>query len=165
MDVFGVDWHDVFWSEMSLLETSVRATILYFFVFFIMRSTLRRSAGELSMLDFIFVLLVANGAADSMTGGSISIVSGIVTILTIVFWNYSLNLVGFYVPFVDRLISPQPLLVIKDGEMMRRNMRREFLTEQELRGQLREQGVEDISKVKSAYLEGDGNVSVIPYEE
>jgi uncharacterized membrane protein YcaP (DUF421 family) len=42
-----------------------------------------------------------------------------------------------------------------------RNLRREHITLQELREKLREQGVEDLAEVKAAYLEGDGQISVI----
>ena len=43
-------------------------------------------------------------------------------------------------------------------------MRSELIAEVELRGQLREQGVEDVAKVKAAYIESDGRISVIKYE-
>lgn len=163
-EVLGFDWNSILVPDISILESFVRATGLYFFVFIIMRSTLRRTAGELSMLDFIFVLLVANGAADAMVGGSISATNGAVLILTVVGWNYALNTLSWHWPALQRLTSPPPLQVIREGKLMHYNMRKEFITKDELMGQLREQGLEDIERVKSAYLEGDGNISVIPYE-
>ena len=54
--------------------------------------------------------------------------------------------------------------MIKQGKLLHRNMRSELITEAELRGQLREQGVEDISQVKVAYIESDGRISVIKDE-
>jgi uncharacterized membrane protein YcaP (DUF421 family) len=116
------------------------------------------------MLDFIFVLLVANGAADAMTGGATSIVAGVVTVVTVVAWNYLLNSLSYYVPLVEKLVSPPPLQVVRNGKLIRPNMRKEFLSEQELMGQLREQGVEDLEKVKAAHIEGDGNISVITFD-
>ena len=164
MNLLDVDWQAMFESELSLAELFLRATILYFVVFGIMRGTLRRSAGELSMLDFIFVLLVANGAADAMTGGASSIPAGVVTVVTVVLWNYLLNSLGYYIPLIERLVSPPPLLLIKEGQMLRNNMRREFLTKDELMAQLREEGVDDLAMVKTAYLEGDGNISVVTHD-
>jgi uncharacterized membrane protein YcaP (DUF421 family) len=164
MEFFGSDWRAVFEPDVPLFELFVRGTVLYFSVFIILRSTLRRSAGELSMLDFIFVLLVANGAADAMTGGATSIVGGLVTVITVVAWNYILNSLSYYIPLFERLVSPPPLQVVRDGKMVRKNMRREFLSEQELMAQLREEGVDDLAKVKAAHLEGDGNISVITYD-
>ena len=163
--VLGLDWDAVLRPDISILESFVRATALYFFVFIVMRSTLRRTAGELSMLDFIFVLLVANGAADAMVGGSISATNGAVLILTVVGWNYVLNTLSWHLPVLERFTSPPPLQVIREGKFLHRNMRKEFITKEELLGQLREEGLEDVGRVKAAYLEGDGNISVIPYED
>jgi uncharacterized membrane protein YcaP (DUF421 family) len=164
-DALNRIWEGILSPDLAITESILRGTIIYFAVFIIMRSTLRRTAGELSMLDFIFVLLVANGAADSMVGGSISVVNGIILILTVVAWNYALNTLSWYIPALERWTTPPPIQLVKDGEMMRRNMRKEFITTEELMAQLREEGFEDISKVKSALLEGDGNISVIPVED
>ena len=49
--------------------------------------------------------------------------------------------------------------------MNKRNMRRELITENELMCQLRRQGVDNIAKVKAAYIEGDGHISVITYDD
>jgi uncharacterized membrane protein YcaP (DUF421 family) len=164
MEFLGVDWQPMMAPDLSLLESFARGTIIYFAVFVIMRGTLRRTAGELTMLDFIFVLLVANGAADSMVGGSISVANGLVLILTVVFWNYALNTLSWYLPALQRWTMPPPLQVIREGKLMPRNMRREFLTQDELMAKLREDGIEDVGEVKAAYIEGDGNISIIPFE-
>ena len=66
---------------------------------------------------------------------------------------------------MQRLTAPPPLPVIRNGQMILRNMRKEFLTKDELMAQLREEGIEDISKVKAAHIEGDGNVSVITFDD
>lgn len=77
-------WEKILQPDLWLFESFLRGTILYFSVLIIMRTTLRRTAGELSMLDFIFVLLVANAASDSMVGGSVSVTNGLVLIITVV---------------------------------------------------------------------------------
>ena len=52
----------------------------------------------------------------------------IVVIATLMTWNYLVNAVSYHVPFVERLDSSPPLQVVRDGRLLRRNMRREFLT-------------------------------------
>jgi uncharacterized membrane protein YcaP (DUF421 family) len=163
MDQLTVDWGALFRPDDPLLETVVRGSLLYIATFALLRLSLRRSAGQLSMLDFVFVLLVANAAANSMTGDHLSITNGVVLVATVVGWEYALNLLSYYVPFVERLIMPPSLLIIKDGKPLRRTMRREFLTMNELLIQLREQGIEHPEDVRRAYIEGDGSLSVIPY--
>jgi uncharacterized membrane protein YcaP (DUF421 family) len=59
------------------------------------------------------------------------------------------------------LIEPRPLPLIKDGKLVRRNMRQEFLTEEDLLGQLRAKGAGDIAEVQLAFRESDGSISVV----
>jgi len=68
-----------------------------------------------------------------------------------------LDWLSFKSEWFGRLIQPAPLQLIKNG----RNMRLELILRDELRMQLREQGLEDISKAKNAYIESDGRISVI----
>ena len=81
--------------------------------------------------------------------------------LTIVFWDFALNYLSYrYKPFAH-LLAPTPMLLVKDGDMIKRNMRKEFITEDELSSELRQQGIEDARDVKAAWLEGNGEISVI----
>ena len=86
-------------------------------------------------------------------------------VATIVFWSYALDWLSFKFPRLQYLIEPPPLLLIKNGQLLPRNMRRELITEVDLKGQLRQQGISDISQVKEAYIETDGRISVIEWEE
>lgn len=61
----------------------------------------------------------------------------------------------------EKMLEPPPLPVVRDGKFLRRDMRAEYLTLDELMSQLRQQEIEDISEVRLAYLEPDGAVSVV----
>jgi uncharacterized membrane protein YcaP (DUF421 family) len=90
-----------------------------------------------------------------------SITEGIILVMTIVFWNYFIDWLGYRFSIARRLLRPPPLLLIKDGRMQRRNMRQEMITEEELVGQIRKQGIEKVEQVRKCYLEEDGRISVI----
>jgi uncharacterized membrane protein YcaP (DUF421 family) len=62
---------------------------------------------------------------------------------------------------MSRVLEPQPLILIENGRMIHKNMDREMITEDELMGQLREQGIEDITRVKKCCLESNGEFSII----
>jgi uncharacterized membrane protein YcaP (DUF421 family) len=68
-------------------------------------------------------------------------------------------------PRLSRLLEPTPLVLVDHGRMLRANMRREFLTPEELHSKLREKGVDDISQVKRAVLETDGEISVVRLDQ
>jgi uncharacterized membrane protein YcaP (DUF421 family) len=138
---------------------------MYFLVLLFLRLTGRRAMGELSLLDFIFVLMIAVGAQNAVLGDQSSIGSGVVLVLTLVAWNFLLNYLVYRFPPLERFFSPPPIKIIENGKLLSRNMRRELITRVELFARLREQGVEDISQVKLAYIEGDGEISVIPREQ
>ena len=53
------------------------------------------------------------------------------------------------------------LKLIENGRMLRRNMRTELVTVEELMAQLREEGLQDCKRVKAAYMEADGSISII----
>jgi uncharacterized membrane protein YcaP (DUF421 family) len=59
------------------------------------------------------------------------------------------------------LTRPDPLPLVKNGRILRRNLRREMMTEEELLAELRKENIDDLKQVAEAYIEGDGSVSVI----
>jgi uncharacterized membrane protein YcaP (DUF421 family) len=62
---------------------------------------------------------------------------------------------------MSKVLEPQPLLLIKNGRMLKRNMDKEMITDEELLGQLRLQGIDDLSEVEQCCLESNGEFSVI----
>jgi uncharacterized membrane protein YcaP (DUF421 family) len=155
-----IDWHSMFVPTVSLVELVIRGSALYLVIFGFMR-VFRREAGALSMADLLVVVLVADAAQNAMASDYHSITEGVVLVATIFGWNLGLDYLSFRFPAVRRLISPKPLLLIKDGQVDRQHLRSELITIGELRELLREHGVEHFSEVKRAYLEPDGHVSVI----
>ena len=61
------------------------------------------------------------------------------------------------------LTDPPAVCLVRDGRMLRRNMRRELITASEVHAHLRGEGVDDISKVKRMFLESDGSFSVLQH--
>ncbi|PTU31560.1 DUF421 domain-containing protein [Stenotrophobium rhamnosiphilum] len=158
--IFGIDWHALFVPNTTLAEVIIRGTLIYLLLFFLMRF-MRREAGQIGIADVLVVVVIADAAQNGMAGPYNSITEGVVLILTITFWDYALDWLGYHVPVFGRLIHPKPLPLIKDGRMLLRNMRRELITQEELQSRLREEGVEHMHEVKNCYMEGDGRISVI----
>ena len=158
------DWQELFGLSVSPLELIVRGTAIYWFLVLVFRFVLRRDTGSVGMADILLLVIIADAAQNAMSGEYKSITEGVILILTIGFWDYTLDWLGYTSPRFERLLRPAPLLLIKDGRVQRRNLRKEMITDEELESQLREHGVEDAAEVKLAYLEGDGRVSVIERE-
>lgn len=158
--LFDVDWNSIFIPSVSLLEIIIRGTLIYF-ICFIMLRLIRRGVGEIGITDVLIVVMIADAAQNGMSADYKSVTEGLALIGTLVFWDYALDFLGTKSKLVERFVRPPKVLLVKDGKIMRRNMRREMLTMEELNSQLRLQGVEDVSDVKECYLEGEGSISVI----
>jgi uncharacterized membrane protein YcaP (DUF421 family) len=155
-----IDWHAMLVPTVSLLEIVLRGSAVYLSIFVVLR-LFRREAGTMSTADLIVIVLVADAAQNAMAADYHSITEGLVLVGTIFAWNYALDWLGFRYRWVYRLMYPAPLLLVSDGRVQRRNLRKEMLTMADLKEQLREQGVEEVGQVKRAYLEADGRLSVI----
>ncbi|SCY32637.1 DUF421 domain-containing protein [Microvirga guangxiensis] len=156
-----IDWQEIFVPTHPIHEIIIRGTFTYILLFLILRFLLKRQSGVIGIADLLVIVLIADAAQNAMASEYKSITEGTILILTIVFWNYAIDWIGYRFPALQRLTRPPPLLLIKNGEMIFRNMRQEMITTEELTSQLRQQGVEHCSEVKLAYIEGDGRISII----
>lgn len=143
------------------LELVVRGTAIYWFLFLLFRFVLRRDSGSIAIADILLLVLIADASQNALAGGYTSISEGIVLVATIAGWTYLLDWMAFRLAWVRRLLEAPPLRLVRNGHFIRENLRREMLTVDDLKSKLREQGIDDVAKVKSAFMEGNGEISVI----
>jgi uncharacterized membrane protein YcaP (DUF421 family) len=160
-----IDWRNTFMPQTPPLEIIVRGSVVYLALFFLLRVVLKRQSGTTGVTDLLVIVLIADAAQNAMANDYKSLPDGLLLVATIVAWSFVLDWVAFHFPRLARLIHPRPLPLVKDGVLLRRNMRRELVTEEDLRAQLRQKGIEDLSGVQAVYMEGDGQFSVIDGEQ
>src|SRR5690606_31750646 len=110
------DWMSLFALQTPVFELILRAFALYFGILILMRFTPRRTGGELATMDLVFVVLIANAAAQAL-GDYSSVTDGIVVIAALMGWNYLVNAISYRVRWIERLISSPPLQVVRDGKL------------------------------------------------
>lgn len=157
---FDIDWHSMFVPTESLVEIFIRGTLMYLFMFGLLR-VFRRQAGAVGIADLLVIVVIADAAQNGMAGDSKSITEAVLLISTIIFWNYFLDYLGDKSEFINRILAPPSLTLIKDGKLERRNMQKEMISYEELTSQLRQQGIEHIGEVKQCLLESNGHFSFI----
>lgn len=155
---------ELFEVNVSAVELIVRGTIIFWFLFLVFRLVLRRDTGGLGVADVLFVAIVADAAQNGMAGEYTTISEGLILLSTIIFWNTAIDYVAFRFPVFRFLTEPAPLLLVKDGRFVQRNLRREFLTQAEVMSSIREHGILHLSEVHRAYLESSGSISVVKRE-
>lgn len=163
--LFDKNWREDWLLTLPPLEIVVRGTLVYLILFALLRFVFKRQVGTLGIADLLVVVLIGDAAQNAMASECKSLSDGLVLVITILFWAYALDWLGYRFPRVQRLLHPSPLPLVRDGRMLRHNMRRELISFDELMSQIREQGVSDLSKVRLACMEGDGRISIVLKEE
>jgi len=151
----------LFGFTVSPFELVLRGSVVYWFLFLVFRFVLRRDAGSLGIADILLLVLIADASQNAMAGGYQSLSEGLLLVGTIIGWNWLMDWAAYRYHAVRRFSEPGPLVLVRRGRMIARNMRREYITTPELMASLREQGVDKLADVKIARMEPDGQISVI----
>jgi uncharacterized membrane protein YcaP (DUF421 family) len=157
----SVEWQELFGLSVSPLEMLVRGSAMYWFLFILFRVVIRRRVGAVGISDMLLLVIIADAAQNAMSGEYKTITDGCILVGTIVAWNVVIDWLTYISPALQKILEPPPLLLVRRGRLLHRHLRLEFLTEEELKAKLRERGVDDYAKVEKAYMETDGQVTVI----
>ena len=161
MEILGFDVVAALVPDVSLLETVVRGVFMYLSIFVVLRVILRGRTSAVTMSDLLVLVLIADAAQNAMAADYGSITNGLVLVVTIVTTSFVVDWLAYRFPAVQRFVHPEKKPLLRDGRIIRTTLRDELMTEDELLTQLRLNGIEDPAEVKAAYLEGNGEVSVI----
>ena len=156
-----MDWAWLVDFKIPAWELILRGSAMYWLLFLFFRVVLRRDVGAVGVADVLLVVLIADASQNAMTGGYNSVAEGAVLVATLVAWNWAIDWMAFRFAWAYRLVEPRPLRLIRHGRVVSRNLRAEMITLAELRGHLRQHGIESLDEVKSAWFESDGQFSVI----
>ncbi|MBX6751338.1 MAG: DUF421 domain-containing protein [Micromonosporaceae bacterium] len=156
-----VEWSELFALRTPPLEIFARGTVTYLALFAMLRFLLKRESGTTGVTDLLVIVLIADAAQNAMAGQYTTITDGVLLVAVIISWSFLLDAIAYYFPAAARIIRPRPLLLVRDGQILERNMRRELVSEAELRSLLREQGIDSLTRVREARMEPDGQISVI----
>jgi uncharacterized membrane protein YcaP (DUF421 family) len=156
-----MDFGELFGLSVSPWEMIVRGTAMYWFLFLLFRTVIRRRVGAVGISDILLLVIIADASQNAMSGEYKSITDGFILVATIIAWNMLVDWLSYVSPALEKVLQPPPLLLVHRGRVLHRHLRHEFVSEDELRAKLREQGVAEYAQVEKAYMESDGKVSVI----
>lgn len=156
-----IDWTTMLQPDLPLLEMFIRGSLMYLGLFIMLRVILKRQSGNVSIGDMLLIVMIADAAQNGMSSDYQSVSNGLVLVGTLIFWDFTLDWLSYHSPIIARLLEPAPLQLIRNGRILRANLRREMMTEKELLGQLREHGIDAVSQVRCAFMETDGKLSAV----
>jgi uncharacterized membrane protein YcaP (DUF421 family) len=141
---------------------AARTAIVFVLLVAGIRITGKRQMGEMNLHDLLLVLIMANAVQNAMTKGDGHLGVALASAGTLIVLGWLLQTLISYRDSWQAVLLGVPTVIVENGRMIRGNMRREGITEQEVLAAVRDQGLADLAGVKLAVLEIDGTVSVIP---
>jgi uncharacterized membrane protein YcaP (DUF421 family) len=163
--ILGFDIGAALIPDVSIFETIVRGIVTYLAIFVMLRVVLRGRSSAVTVSDLLVFVLVADAAQNAMAADYHSVTNGIVLVGTIFGSSLVVDWLAFRFPRVQQFVHPERKPLIVNGRVVRKTLQDELMTEPELMTQLRLNGAERVEDVKCAYLEGNGEVSVIKFPE
>ena len=143
----------------------VRTIILYLFIIVGIRLMGKRQVGELEPSELVLALIIADLAAVPMQDFGIPLLSGIIPILTLLALTMIISVATMKSVTFRALICGRPSIIVENGNLKQTEMRKNRFTVDELMEELRMKGITDISTVKYAILETNGQLSVLPFAD
>lgn len=142
-------------------EYIFRAVVVYAYVFALLRIVGKKQVGELGPFDLVLLLILSEAVSTALTGGDNSLTAGLISVTTFVVMNYLVDYTTFKSKKIEKVLDGQALVIIKEGKINEQVRQKEKVTYEEIRSAMREHGVSQLSEVKFAMLETNGQISII----
>ncbi len=145
--------------------TAIRTAIIYLFLIAALRVTGKRQLGELQPIELVVTLLISDLAAVPMQESGAPLLSGLIPIAVLVALELILSALMVKSNGLSRLISGNPVVIIKDGKLSQKALRQLRLTVEDLLETLRQQDVFDLQEIRYAIAETNGSISLFKYAD
>ena len=148
-----------------MISSFLRTVFLYLLLVTVIRFLGKRQLGEMEPTEFVVTMMAANLSTAPIEDPGSPLIYGLVAILTIFGTELALSTLTMGSVTARRLLCGKPVILIENGKLLQENLKKTRVTMEELRGQLREKDVLDLTTVQYAILETNGGLSVFPFSK
>ena len=151
----------------DMAVTLLRATVLYAIIIFLIRLMGKRQIGELQPSELVITILLSEIASIPMQDNNIPILHSVVALFALVAYEILSSAVGLKSNKLRTILQGHPVIVIRDGKIDMKALRKLRMTINDLLSALRQKDVFEISQVSYAIFETNGKISVLlkpPYK-
>ena len=145
---------------LSTIDWMLRAIIAFFFLLTIAKLLGQRSLSQLRVLDFAITLVIGNIIAHPLSDEKLGLEGSIITTIVLLVLYLACIFITLKFPFLRRLINHSPITIVRNGEILYKELIKSRISIDVLLEELREKKVEDVKKVALATWEPNGKISV-----
>ena len=143
------------------MDIVLRATVIFFALYILVRLMGKRELGQMTPFELIVLIVIGDLIQQGVTQNDFSLTGAIIAISTIAFLAVAMSWASYLWPRAERLLEGQPRVIIRDGELLTDNLRRDRLTPSEVEAEMRLAGIGHMEDVAWAILETQGKISFI----
>jgi uncharacterized membrane protein YcaP (DUF421 family) len=143
------------------MDLVLRAIFLYFFIFAVTRVIGRRELSQLAPFDIILLIVAGDAIQQGLTQDDYSVTGAVLVVGTFAVLTLVTSYASFRFARLRPVLEGEPIVIIQNGKLLDRNVKRERLTEEEIAEEARQQQIGSLDDVEWAVLENSGKVSFI----
>jgi uncharacterized membrane protein YcaP (DUF421 family) len=144
------------------MDLAIRTFVVFWFLLLLMRITGRRELSSLEPFDLILLIVLGDAVQQGLTQDDYSVTGALIVVIVFGVMQVAVSYLNFRFPRLRPALEGYPIVLIEDGNLIQRNLKRERLTPEDLAKEARGQKIESLNDVKWAVLETSGSISFIP---
>ena len=144
------------------MDLVLRALVLFTGVYVLLRVVGRRELAQMAPIDFILLIVLGDAIQQGLTQDDYSVSGAMITIFTIAIIQVVLGYLTFRSKKLRVVMEGEPIVLVEDGRVIDKNLRRARIAEEELAEEARLSQVSSLRDVAWAMLETSGKISIIP---
>jgi uncharacterized membrane protein YcaP (DUF421 family) len=143
------------------MDIVFRAVFLYLFVIFVMRVIGRRELSSMTPFDLVLLIVLGDAIQQGLTQDDYSVTGAVIAVSAIATMQVLTSYLSFRSKRIRTVMEGNPLVIVDRGELVRKNLVRERMTEDEVAEEARQQEISSLDEVEWAILEANGQISFI----
>lgn len=148
------------------MDSVIRAVAIYFALLIIFKFAGRRSLSELTIFDFVLLLIIGEATQQALLGDDFSITNAVLVIITLIAVDVLFSRIKWRWPAFDLWLEGSPTIVVENGAPIEGRLKAVRLRVEDILETAREkQGLERLDQIKFAIIEKNGKISIIPNDD
>jgi uncharacterized membrane protein YcaP (DUF421 family) len=147
------------------MDIVIRAAVIFVFLYLLMRMLGRRELSSMEPFDIILLVVIGDLVQQGVTQSDYSVTGALLAVSTIALLTVLVSWTSFRVAKLRPILAGEPIVLIEDGEVVARNLRRQRLTVEEVEQEARLEQIGSLEGVRWAILETDGQISFVEKQQ
>ena len=143
------------------MDIVARAAVMFFVLYVLLRVMGKRELGQLTPFELVVMIVLGDLIQQAVTHNDFSLTGAILAVSTFAFLAIAMSWLTYLSPRAEKLLDGEPRVVIRDGKLLKENLRRDRMTQSEVESEMRLAGIATMDRVAWAILEPQGKISFI----